>query len=55
MHSSKPYDNIYEGWRSLGVPVHTMQRGRDVLVEGKLVAHTGAGEFLPSGPPMAPV
>lgn len=55
MHSSKPYENIYEGWTSFGVPVHTMQRGRDVLVEGKLLTHRGAGEFLLSGPPMAPV
>jgi dihydropyrimidinase len=55
MHSSKPYDNIYDGWRSLGVPVHTMQRGRDILVDGKLVARAGQGVFLQSGPPLPPV
>lgn len=55
MHSSKPYDNIYDGWKSLGVPVHTLQRGRDVLVGGRLVARSGEGQFLPSGPPLRPV
>ncbi len=55
MHSSKLYDNIYDGWKSLGVPVHTMQRGRDVLVKGQLLAAPGAGQFIQSGPPMAPV
>jgi dihydropyrimidinase len=55
MHSSKPYDNIYDGWTSLGAPVHTMQRGSDVLVNGRLVARSGTGQFLTSGPPMVTV
>jgi dihydroorotase-like cyclic amidohydrolase len=55
MHSSKAYDNIYDGWTSTGAAVHTMQRGRDVLVDGKLVAGSGDGQFLASGPPQATV
>jgi dihydropyrimidinase len=55
MHSSKQYDNIYDGWKLTGAAVHTMQRGRDVLVDGKLVVGSGDGQFLASGPPQATV
>lgn len=55
MHSSKRYDNIYDGWTSLGAPVHTLQRGSDVLVNGRLVARSGTGQFLTSGPPVVTV
>jgi dihydropyrimidinase len=51
MHSSKPFDNIYDGWSSTGTAIRTMQRGRDVLVNGELVARSGDGQFLASGPP----
>lgn len=46
LHSSVDY-NTYAGWRLLGEPVHTMQRGRDVLVDGQLRAAPGEGQFVP--------
>ncbi len=55
MHSSKPYDNIYNGWSALGTPRHTLQRGRDVLVEGKLVARAGEGQFLTASAPQVTI
>ncbi len=51
-HSSQPFENIYEGWTSVGAAVHTLQRGRDVLVNGELSARSGDGQFLISGPPL---
>jgi dihydropyrimidinase len=47
MHTTVDY-NTYEGWRLLGTPVHTLQRGNDVLVDGELKAELGAGEFIPA-------
>ncbi len=47
MHTTVDY-NTYEGWRLLGTPVHTLQRGNDVLVDGKLKADLGVGEFIPA-------
>jgi|TARA_B100000315_G_scaffold210023_1_gene206048 dihydropyrimidinase len=47
MHTTVDY-NTYEGWRLLGTPVHTMQRGNDVLVDGELKAELGAGDFIPA-------
>lgn len=52
LHSSMKYPNIYEGWTSLGRPVYSMQRGHDVLVDGKVVVEHGTGQFLESGPPL---
>lgn len=45
MHSNVDY-NTYHGWTVLGSPVHTLQRGQDVLVDGELRAEGGAGQFL---------
>ena len=52
MHSSRLYASIYEGWRFLGTPVRTLQRGHDVLVEGGLAAPGGAGQFMQAGSPI---
>lgn len=49
LHSSVDY-NTYLGWRLVGEPVHTLQRGRDVLVDGELRASPGDGRFVPAGP-----
>ena len=51
-HSSQPFENIYEGWTSIGAAVHTLQRGRDVLVNGELSSRSGDGQFLTSGSPL---
>ncbi|MBI2880382.1 MAG: dihydropyrimidinase [Candidatus Tectomicrobia bacterium] len=53
MHTTADY-NTYEGWTFLGKPVYSMQRGRDVLVDGRLVVDAGRGEFLSAGPPVLP-
>jgi dihydropyrimidinase len=53
MHTTVDY-NTYEGWPFLGKPVYSMQRGKDVLVNGKLAVDAGHGEFLPAGPPVLP-
>jgi dihydropyrimidinase len=55
LHSSMRYPSIYEGWRTLGLPVHTLQRGRDVLVEGAVVSQNGDGMYLKAGPPVQTV
>jgi dihydropyrimidinase len=52
LHSSMRYPSIYEGWQTLGRPVHTLQRGRDVLVDGTVVAEQGDGLYLEAGPPL---
>lgn len=52
LHSSMRYPSIYEGWTALGKPVYTMQRGRDLLVDGEVVPEHGRGEFVESGPPL---
>ncbi len=52
LHSSMKYPSIYEGWRTLGRHIHTLQRGRDVFVDGGVVAAHGDGRFLESGPPL---
>jgi dihydroorotase-like cyclic amidohydrolase len=52
LHSSMRYPSIYEGWRTLGRPVYTMQRGRDVLVDGGVARAHGDGAYLEAGPPM---
>jgi dihydropyrimidinase len=52
LHSSMKYPSIYEGWQTLGRPVHTLQRGRDVLVEGAVVTEHGDGRYLEAGPPI---
>lgn len=52
LHSSMFYPSIYEGWRTLGRPVHTLQRGRDVLVNGSVDPHHGDGIYLEAGPPV---
>jgi len=55
LHSVMRYPSIYEGWQTLGQPVHTLQRGRDVLADGTVLAERGQGEFLESGPPLQTV
>jgi dihydropyrimidinase len=52
LHSSQFYPSIYEGWQTLGEPVHTLQRGRDLLVDGAVVAEAAGGRFLESDPPL---
>jgi dihydroorotase-like cyclic amidohydrolase len=52
LHSSMRYPSIYEGWQTLGRPVHTLQRGRDVLVDGEVVRTHGDGAYLEAGPPL---
>jgi dihydropyrimidinase len=53
IHTTVDY-NTYEGWTFLGKPVHSMQRGKDVFVDGKLAVDAGHGEFLHAGPPVLP-
>jgi dihydropyrimidinase len=48
LHSVVDY-NPYNGWTMLGAPVHTLQRGSDVLVDGELKAKKGDGQFVPAG------
>ena len=55
LHSSMRYPSIYEGWQTLGRPVHTLQRGSDVLRDGAVLPEAGRGEFLESGPPLETV
>lgn len=52
LHSSMRYPSIYEGWQTLGRPVHTLQRGRDVLVDGQLAGGAGDGLYLEAGEPL---
>jgi len=49
LHSSVDY-NTYEGMRLIGQPIHTMQRGEDVLVDGELKRNPGDGEFVRAEP-----
>jgi dihydropyrimidinase len=49
LHSSVDY-NTYEGMELVGTPVHTLQRGRDVLVNGELQVAPGDGDHVPVGP-----
>jgi dihydropyrimidinase len=51
LHSSMRYPSIYEGWQTLGRPVHTLQRGRDVLVDGAVVREPSDGVYMEAGPP----
>lgn len=53
-HSVVDY-NTYHGWTVLGTPVHTLQRGNDVLVDGELKAAKGSGQFVPGDAPQATV
>ena len=46
-HSNAPY-TLYEGWRCLGRPVFSLQRGEVILEEGEVVAEAGRGKFLPT-------
>jgi dihydropyrimidinase len=39
--------SIYEGRELLGKPKFSMQRGRTILSNGKVVAHSGDGRYLP--------
>jgi dihydropyrimidinase len=55
LHSSLRYPSIYEGWQTLGRPVHTLQRGRDVLVNGRLERGGGDGLYLEAGEPLQTV
>ena len=52
LHSSMRYPSIYEGWQTLGRHIHTLQRGRDLYVDGAVAAAHGDGRFLESGPPL---
>lgn len=52
LHSSMRYPSIYEGWQTLGQPVHTLQRGVDVLVDGQVVRAQGDGTYLEAGTPL---
>lgn len=49
LHSSVDY-NTYEGLTLAGAPVHTLQRGRDVLVSGELAVKGGDGRYVPVDP-----
>lgn len=53
LHSSVDY-NTYEGLALLGTPVHTMQRGHDVLIDGELLVKPGDGNHVPVGPGIEP-
>lgn len=44
-HSNAPY-TLYEGWRCLGRPVFSLQRGEVILEDGKLKARPGRAQFL---------
>jgi dihydropyrimidinase len=52
LHSSMKYPSIYEGWQTWGRPVHTLQRGQDVLVDGEVVRTQGDGTYLEAGAPL---
>jgi len=39
---------LYEGWRCLGRPVFSLQRGEVILENGEVVAKPGRGKFLPT-------
>jgi len=54
LHSSVDY-NTYAGWRLVGEPVHTLQRGVDVLVGGELRARPGDGRFQAAAPVLPPL
>jgi dihydropyrimidinase len=49
LHSSVDY-NTYEGLELVGTPIHTLQRGHDVLVDGELHVAPGDGDHVPVGP-----
>lgn len=53
-HSVVDY-NTYHGWSVLGDPVHTLQRGNDVLVDGELKVTKGAGQYVPGDAPLPTV
>jgi len=44
-HSRASY-TLYEGWRCLGKPVFSLQRGEVILQKGEVVAKPGRGVFL---------
>ncbi|MCL5075828.1 MAG: amidohydrolase family protein [Chloroflexi bacterium] len=46
LHSKANY-SLFEGWRCLGRPIFSMQRGRILLENGELKAEVGQGRFLP--------
>lgn len=54
LHSSVDY-NTYVGWRLVGEPVHTLQRGNDLLVRGELKRSAGDGAFVPAAPVVRPL
>lgn len=54
LHSSVDY-NTYVGWRLVGEPVHTLQRGEDLLVAGELKRTSGEGAFVPAAPVVRPI
>lgn len=53
-HSVVDY-NTYHDWTVLGTPVHTLQRGDDVLVDGELKVSKGSGQFVPGDEPLPTV
>lgn len=53
-HSVVDY-NTYHDWTVLGKPVHTLQRGNDLLVDGELKVEKGAGQFVPGDAPLPTV
>jgi len=44
-HSNAPY-TLYKGWRCLGKPVFSLQRGEVILEDGELRAKPGCAQFL---------
>ncbi|MEM2002283.1 MAG: amidohydrolase family protein, partial [Candidatus Methanomethylicaceae archaeon] len=47
LHSKAGY-TLYEGWKCLGKPVLSLQRGEVILEEGEIVAKRGQGNFIPT-------
>lgn len=46
-HSASDW-NIWEGWEFKGWPVMTICRGEVIMDDGKIVARSGSGRFIPS-------
>lgn len=44
-HSNASY-TLYEGWEVVGAPILTMQRGRVIVEDGRLVAQPGSARYL---------
>jgi dihydropyrimidinase len=54
LHSTVDY-NTYAGMRLVGQPVHTLQRGEDVVVNGELKRNPGEGQFVRAGDTQKPL